>query len=247
MKQAIQSHSRERLEMVRWAARIGAVTAESLARLDATSVASARGRLRAAERARLLSSSRVLSGQPALFTVTRAGLRAVALHGFEPTRVSAANSLHAIACADAAAALARAFPDHVVGGERELRRDERAHECLLASVSIAGVGPGTQLHRPDLVLWPRGARELPVAVEVELTVKSPRRLLEICTAWSRCRHVSGVLYLVAADVKLPLARALARTQASAQIVLVDLDALLEPDGAVASELHHISNPVAVGA
>ena len=82
-------------------------------------------------------------------------------------------------------------------GERELRREERERGAPLASAQL-GSGPdgGPLLHRPDLVLWPNtSADPLPVAVEVELTVKAPRRLLEICRAWARCRAVAGVLYL----------------------------------------------------
>jgi hypothetical protein len=52
MIQASQTSSRERVAIVQWTARIGAVTAEALAdRLD-TTVASARARLLGAERER---------------------------------------------------------------------------------------------------------------------------------------------------------------------------------------------------
>ena len=219
-----RSHPGARLELVRWTASIGAITARSLAYYENTSAASARGRLLAAERAGLLSGSRPLAGQPALFTVTREGLRVSASSGVEPTRVSAASALHAIACADAAALLARAFPDHLLAGERGLRRDEGAHGGALASATLGGEF-GERLHRPDLVLWPRAAGALPVAVEVELTVKAPRRLLAICTAWARCRCVSGVLYLVAPGARAPLERAVERAGASAHVALLDLDAL----------------------
>lgn len=249
MKPAKPSHSRARLAIVRWTARVGAVTAESVARYEGTSVASARGRLCAAQRVRLLTACRPLTARPALFTVTREGLRAAGLSGFEPVRVSPANARHAIACADAAAALACAFPDHVVSGEHELRRDERAYGGPLASARVSDGAWGPQLHRPDLVLWPRGARGLPAAVEVELTVKSPRRLLELCRAWARCRCVSGVLYLVAVDAQAPVARAVAQAQASAQITLVSLDALLEARSAVraGSDGRAIESPVAADA
>jgi len=231
VRNVVGSHPDARLEMVRWTARIGVVTAPSLARYEGTTVASAHGRLLAAERAGLLTGCRVLAGLPALFTVTRAGLRAAAVSGIAPARVSAAGARHAIACADAAAALAGAFPDHVVSGERELRRDERAYGAALASARVAHAGSGARLHRPDLVLWPSAGGALPVAVEVELTVKAPRRLLEICGAWARCRCVSGVVYLLTPETRVPVARALEHAHAAAQVVLVDLDALLAaPEG-----------------
>jgi hypothetical protein len=62
-------------------------------------------------------------------------------------------------------------------------------------------------------------------VEVELTVKSPQRLTEICRAWARSRQVSGVLYLSAPGVERPLARAIETAQTGERIVVVPLDAL----------------------
>jgi hypothetical protein len=111
--------------------------------------------------------------------------------------------------------------------ERELRRDERERGAELASARLLPGPDGTrQLHRPDLVLWPDHADErLPVAVEVELSVKGPRRLTDICRAWARCRRVAGVLYLVAPPVRGPLERAVAQAQAGERIVVVALDAL----------------------
>ncbi len=231
MVRASRTHSPERLAMLRWTVRLGAVTAEALARREGRALASARARLLAAERAGLLCSRRVLAGEPALYTVTRAGLRASGLRGFEPCHVSVANAPHAIACAGVAAALERAYPDHLVMGERELRREERESGTQLASAYL-GHGPdgAPLLHRPDIVLWPDGPPEqLPVAVEVELTVKAPRRLADICRAWARCRCVAGTLYLVAPEVRRPLARAIDRAQAGERIVVVSLDALVGAD------------------
>lgn len=221
----------EQLAILRWALRLGAVTAEALAQHEGRTIASARARLLAAEGAGLMSRRRILAQAPALYTLTRAGVRASGIRGFEPCRLSVSNAPHAIACAEVAAALERAYPDHLVMGERELRREERDTGAQLASACL-GVGPdgAPLLHRPDLVLWPETAAEsLPVAVEVELTVKAPRRLLEICRAWARCRCVAGTLYLAAPEVRRPLARAIEGAQAGARIVAVALDALIGPD------------------
>jgi hypothetical protein len=85
---------------------------------------------------------------------------------------------------------------------------------------------GPLLHRPDLVLWPTGtAEELPVAVEVELTVKAPRRLAEICRAWARCRRVAGALYLAAPGVEHALERAIERSRGGERVIVVPLDSL----------------------
>jgi hypothetical protein len=225
--------SPEQLALLRWTVRLGAVTAEAAAAHGNWTLASARARLLAAERAGLLCSRRLLTDRPALYTATRTGLRASGLRGLEPCRISVANAPHAIECARVAAALEHAYPDHPVMGERELRRDERESGTPLASASLgSGPGGGTLLHRPDIVLWPQSpstSERLPVAVEVELTIKAPRRLLEICRAWARCRCVAGTLYLVAPDVQRPLARALERAQASGRIAVVALEALAGGD------------------
>lgn len=228
--------SPEREAILQWTARIGAVTAEALAHRHEISVASARARLRALESARLVVRRRPLAGEPALYTVTRAGLRASGLQGLDPCRVSASNALHAIACAGAAAALERCYPDHRVLGERELRAEERQIGVPLASARMrAGIYGGRPLHRPDLVLWPRGANAgLPVPVEVELTVKAPLRLADICRAWARCRSVAGVLYLAAPEVEPALRRAIEKADASNRVVVVPLDALHGSDSAAES-------------
>jgi hypothetical protein len=226
--------SPEREALIQWTARMGAVTAQSLAIAQDVSEASARARLRAAERDRLLAHSQPLARRPALYTLTRAGMRASGLRGLDPCRVSPAGAMHLIACAAVAAVLQRAYPDHRVLGERELRRDERE---LGAPVASARMGVGSHgrplLHRPDLVLCvdePAGV--LPVAVEVELTIKAPRRLREICRAWARCREVAGVLYIAPPEVGRALERAIAGARAQERIVVVGPDALPCPSGAL---------------
>jgi hypothetical protein len=234
----------ERKAIMQWTARMGAVTDEALAdRLD-TTVASARGRLQVLQKAGWLSRKRPLAGRPALYTATRAGLRVAALQGLDPCRVSASNANHLIECAWVAAALERCYPDHLVLGERELRRDERERGIPLASARL-GIAPdgGPLLHRPDLVLWPEeGADEdgredgredgLPIPVEVELTVKAPKRLTEICRAWARARCVAGVLYLAAPEVRSALNRAVDQAQAGERIAVLGLDAVPRPERVV---------------
>ncbi len=215
------------LELLRWAAGLGVITAEALAARAELTQGAARARLLTAERAGLLTRSRPLADVPALYMLTRAGVSASGLRGLEPARLSAASAAHAAKCAAVAVALERAYPDHRVMGERELRRQERASGRPFAS-AVIGAGDGAPLlHRPDLVLWPEGPHErLPVAVEVELTVKAPRRLLAICRGWARCRDIAGCLYLADGPVERPLARAIADAQAVERIALVPLTALL---------------------
>lgn len=225
--------SPQRVEILRWAARMGAVTAEALADREGVTVASARGRMQRLVQAGWCSHKRLLADRPALYTLTRAGMRVSGLRGLDPCRVSAANAGHLIECARVAAALERCYPDHRVLGERELRRDEREAGHPLASVRVgAGMNGQSLTHRPDLVLWPRESDRdgagLPVPVEVELTIKAPERLTAICLAWARCRAIAGVLYLAPPEVQRALERAIARALAQDQIVVVGLDALTAP-------------------
>jgi hypothetical protein len=211
--------------LVCWIARLGAVTERALAEHEDCTSSSARGRLRAAAGAGLVARARPLHGAPSLFTATRAGMTLAGLGGVEPTHVSAASAGHQIACANAAVALERRYPGHVVCGERELQRDERSLGRALASARMSWRSEWGDSHRPDLVLWPAVADGRPVAVEVELTAKAPSRLLEICRAWARCPHVAGVVYLAAPPAFAPVARAIRSAGAEERVALLALEAL----------------------
>ncbi|MHB8241145.1 MAG: hypothetical protein ACYDHN_04060 [Solirubrobacteraceae bacterium] len=227
MRNRAKTASPQQIALIQWTARLGAVTAEALALRESCSVGSARQRLLAADRAGLLARERPLAASPAVFTATRAGLRVADLTGIEPARVSAANARHSIECATAAVALERLYPEYRAIGERALRREEHVQAKPLASASLGTGADGSRLlHRPDIVLWPEASTTaLPVAVEVELTVKAPRRLTAICRAWARCRCVAGVLYLVSPEVRGPLERAVAAAGAERAIAAIALEVL----------------------
>jgi hypothetical protein len=232
-------HSPERRAITRWTARLGAVTAEALSvHLDST-VASARARLQAAVRAGLLTTHRPLAGAPSLYTATGAGLRCCGERGLDPCRVSPSGARHLIVCAQVAAGLERCYPDHDVLGERELRREERLHGGALASARLGeGRGGMPLLHRPDLVLAHKD--ELPVAVEVELTVKAPQRLEQICRGWARSSCVAGTLYIAAPQVRAALERAIERALAGARILIIAPDSIpgLGPDWTSSQDPEH---------
>jgi hypothetical protein len=231
MRQQDRPPTPEQIQIARWTASLGAVTAEALAQRTGTSVGSARAKLLAARRRKLLANVRPLSGRPSLFTITRAGLRACETRGIRICEVSPSNANHLIVCAATAAVLERRYPHHRLIGERELRRDEREWGRPLASAKLAASsGARGLLHRPDLVLWPHDVDGgLPVAVEVELTIKSALRLVEICRAWARCRMVAGVIYFAPEDVQRALRRAVATARAFERVVVVPLDSLLDKD------------------
>lgn len=226
MRKQVHPLTAEQLDIVRWTASLGAVTAEALALRLGVSTVSARGRLSVLQRRGLLSRQKLLVDAPALFTVTGAGLRAVDARGIKRCVPSAGGANHLTVCAVVAAALERCYPDYRLIGERELRRDERDRGRPLASAAFGWTATGAgRSHYPDLVLSPSDGDGLPVAVEVELTIKGPGRLAEICRAWARCRHVAGVLYLATDLVQRPLERAIEETRASEQVVVVPLNAL----------------------
>jgi len=213
-----------REELLRWAASLGAVTAEALAaRAHGERQASARGRLAAAERAGHMRSWAPLRGHPPLYTVTGSGLRAAGIAGLASVRVSAAGATHAAAVAGAAARMERAYPGHAVLGEPAIssaaRRGDRALGGL-CPVLTGRAGPHT--HRPDLALVPAAPRgALPIAVEIELSAKSRARLDAICRAWARHRGVAGVIYVTATGaVHRAVLDAIERVDARERIVIL---------------------------
>lgn len=227
MRRQDHSLTPEQIEVIRWIASLGAVTAEALALRLGVSETSARMRLSSIRRRGLLARERPLAKSPALFAVTRAGLQACGIRGIKPCGITAPVAHHLIVCAAVAAALEGCYPDHRLIGERELRRDERDCGRLLASAVLGPARPNrSSIHCPDMVLWPSVPGDAPVAVEVELTIKSAGWLEDICRAWARCRSIEGVLYLAPPDVERALDRAIEKTRAQEQVVVVPLDALL---------------------
>jgi hypothetical protein len=221
------SEDHTHLDTLRWAGGLGAVTAPAMSVRNEVSLASARATLAGAVRRGELVRARPLVGQPALYSLTARGARRAGVGGDARCRVSGANAPHLIACALAAAALERCYPDRRVVGERELRRLERLYGVALASAELgSGVGGEDRLHRPDLVLLAhRPEAELAVAVEVELALKAPRRLQAICRAWARCRRVAGVLYVASDEVRRGVERAVERAGAGDRVVVISFDAL----------------------
>jgi hypothetical protein len=214
--------SAQRVALLRWTAQVGAISSDALAHLQSSAPASARAFLGRLACERLLARRRLLADEPSLYTVTRSALRLADLPPADPSRVNAGNAVHTLACVRAAASLQRCYPAHTIVGERELRRRELSSGRTLASVQLAG-GGGRQLHRPDLVLVGPDGR-VDAAIEIELTVKAPRRLVEICRAWELSREVAGVVYLAPASVRRALDRAIERAGAE-RIVVLPLDSL----------------------
>ncbi|HEX4034278.1 MAG TPA: hypothetical protein VHX66_07535 [Solirubrobacteraceae bacterium] len=203
------------LAVLAWLSSIGAAPAADIAAACGASPRSAAARLRALEAGRLSRSVRLLHGEPSLHTLTRRGLRAAGCSEYEPTRISAANFAHFLAVSAVATALRTG--GRTVGGEKELRALERAGGAPLASAAV-GVGEdgSPAWHRPDLVCWDG---DLPTAIEVELTVKAPKRLRAIVRGWARSRLISSVVYYATPAASRAVASAVASESAHRRVAI----------------------------
>ncbi|MFI4993428.1 MAG: hypothetical protein ACHQCH_07420 [Solirubrobacterales bacterium] len=168
---------------------------------------------------------------------TADGLRWQALARLGVYRVSPGGFQHAWEVASAAVSLHGVLPGWEVLSEREIRLQESDGDELMASVKLGELPGGRPaLHRPDLALVsPEGQV---VAVEVELSVKAPRRLAGICRAWARARHISGVYYLATPAAARAVERAIAETRAEDRIVVLGLG---EPDALSAVNELEVAN------
>jgi hypothetical protein len=140
----------------------------------------------------LLERLALLREEPAVLRATRPGLRFAGLD-LGLCFVSPGSVSHWLRCTSAALALEERYGPGRVIAERELRFIEQAEGRAIYSAKLGHLPDGSdRLHRPDLAL---ALDERPVAVEVELTPKAPRRLEAIIAAWRRASWVGGVLYL----------------------------------------------------
>ena len=242
--------------LIAWITGYGAVTPEALAEREQVTAALASERLDEAVQRGSLKRESVLFGYSALYTVTSAG-RALARKyahlgeyaypkGLRTPVVSIKETRHMIACCGVRAALECRYPDHRVLGELELCRDEREQKRRLASVEIRGTGR-RRSHSPDMVIWPPDAPAspdapdtpttlqtppppmLPVAVEVELTLKAKAELIANCRAWARCRYVEAVIYFAETrSIEEKLLDAIEECKGEERIVVNQLREILNP-------------------
>jgi hypothetical protein len=226
--------------MCAWTTALGAITAEAFSERSELSTADARDALDEAVQLEFLQEHAVLVGYPTLYTATIAGRRLAGKHadaggysypqGLRTARVTIKDARHTIAVASVVGALERRYPGHRVIGERELHRDERRQGRRLASVDIRRRGE-TRSHYPDIAIWPPQAPgetpPLPIAVEVELTLKSREELIAIFRAWARSHHIEAALYFAeTATLERRLLEASEQLKAEDMIVVNPLGELL---------------------
>lgn len=179
-------------ELVRLIGRFGAVAIQHVARATGVGRTAAYRRVAACIERGLLERLDLLRDEPSLLRATREGLRYAGL-GLPVAVISPGSVDHWLRCATTALLLGERFGHDRVLTERELRTAERIEGLPIASAKVGELpGGGPRLHRPDLVLL---GGERPIAVEVELTPKSPRRLEQLIRAWRRASWVAEARYL----------------------------------------------------
>ena len=150
-----------------------------------------------------------------------------------PAAVSVYSANHSIACARVAAQLERA--GEVIFSERELAHEERWLGERSYSTQPKWPEPG--FHRPDLVAQRLREDGGDIAIEVEISEKSPERLRQIVDSWGRKhgfdRWPGAVLYLCSQKTIRPVRRAIAKTYTDglveARLLDFDTDLLPRPE------------------
>ena len=109
--------------------------------------------------------------------------------------------------------------------ERRIRRDQATAELAgdraesrRYSLELSWL---EESHRPDLLIWPSQtavATEQPVAVEVELSQKSKRRLDEIMEAYSNALDFAGAVYVCGPHAIAAVRGAVARLEERAHVI-----------------------------
>jgi len=206
-------------EIVGWIGRIGAAGAEHVMARFEMGQSWAYTRLSRLVSSGLLEHRTLLYREPGLYVATAEALRWCGLDRLGVYQVGPGGFEHARHVAAAAAALHRGFSGWEILSERELRVQESDCDELVASAKV-GERPGGRaaLHRPDLALISPEGRAL--AIEIELSIKAPRRLAAICRGWARARHVSHVYYLADAAPARAVTRAIAETRAEDRITVL---------------------------
>jgi hypothetical protein len=164
--------SQRDLEVLEFVARFGVLPRRAVAIWAGTARAVTAARERRLREAGLIEVRPGFGDSGRIVICKRAGLRAACREELPTPTPSPASLVHSAASAHVAAQLEH--QGHRVLSEREIAATERAEGKRIYSAQHR-----ERFHRPDLVLLD----DPPVAIEVELTAKSPRRLQDILRAW----------------------------------------------------------------
>jgi hypothetical protein len=206
-------------ELLRYVGRHGVVSIDHVMAAMEVGRTAAYRRVAACIEAGLLERLELLRSEPSLIRTSRAGLRYAGL-GFPLAVVSPGAVEHWLRCASTAQLLASEFsPDRLIS-ERELVLLERIEGRPLASARLGELPNGApRLHRPDLAILTDAG---PIAIEVELTPKAPRRLEQIVRAWRRATCVDEVRYYCApGTTRRVVERAVAKTYSEEKVRVLE--------------------------
>ncbi len=179
------------LELMRYIGRHGIVAIEHVMSAMGVGRTATYNRVATCIERGLLERLDLLRSEPRLLRATRDGLRYAGL-GLPVAVPSPGSADHWLRCATTAQLLGEEFDPSQVITERELVLAEQIEERPIASAKVGEWLDGSpRLHRPDLAIL---TEEGTIAIEVELTSKSPRRLKGVIRAWRRASWVSEVRY-----------------------------------------------------
>jgi hypothetical protein len=176
-------------------------------------------RVAACIEADLLERVDLLRGVPSLIRATAPGLRYAGL-GLGVAKVSPGSVDHWLRCASTAILLSAEFGADAILSERQLRQLEEVEGRPIFSAKVGELpSGGPRLHRPDLAVVTSGR---PLAIEVELTPKAPRRLEALIRAWRRAEWVGEVRYYCESGLtRRAVERAVAKTHAERRISILE--------------------------
>jgi len=208
-------------EILRWIGGLGAAGAEHVMGRFDMGQSWAYVRLSRLVCDRLLEQKTLLHRKPGLYIATADGLRSCGLERLGLYGISPGGFEHAQEVTSAAVGLHRGFPGWEILSEREIRAEESDRNELVASAKVGELPDGRPaFHRPDLALVsPEGSV---LSVEIELSIKAPRRLAGICRGWARARHVSHVYYFATPAVARAVDRAIVETRAEDRITVLPI-------------------------
>ena len=175
--------------------------APQVASLLGVTEATAARRLNRLREGGLVNHERVFDGHPSATSITSRGLGAIESRLPRP-RVDLRGYRHDVGVGWLwLGARGGAFGDLIeVAADRRMRAQDaaalRAGDPLRYGVGLGLLGPHgrPQHHYPDLLVTQRSGHR--VAVELELTAKSPSRMARIMTAYASDGNVDAVIYVV---------------------------------------------------
>ena len=165
-------------EMVQLIGRHGAMTMAQVMRAMGTQKTVAYRHYRRCAEARLVERLSVPGVGPVLHA-TREGIRYAGLP-LPVAKVSPGNIEHTLRCTSVALRAGETFGHEAILTEREIVAAEALEERHIASVPVGSYTGAPRKHRADIAVL---REEGTIAIEVELTPKSRRRLEAIIAAW----------------------------------------------------------------